>query len=228
MRRGLIAGLGVLCLLIALAAGGTAPMGRVLLGLGLPGIATGFFSDPAWRGVALYRAGDAEGAAEAFAQAGAQLNLGNAHVRAGRYAAALEAYDIARLGGDERAAANFDLVAAFYAGLALDPEAPITWFTQKDGDGPAVEAAVAQGNARAAGTGSDTTNSGALPGLPELASHGDGRVRKVFDDKFIVANRRWLQTLEDVPGAYLAARIRHESKRRKTLGLTPPDPEDPR
>ena len=131
--------------------------------------------------------------------------------------------------GDPRAAANFDLVAAAYAGLALDPEAPIAWFTEKDGgDGAVVRSFVARGDARAAGTGSGTTNTGALLGLPELESFGDGRVRKVFDDQFMVANERWLETLSDVPGEYLAARISHERKRREDLGLLQPPPEDPR
>jgi Ca-activated chloride channel family protein len=43
----------------------------------------------------------------------------------------------------------------------------------------------------------------------------------------MVANTRWLTALEDVPGEYLAARIAMEYKRRKKLGLTPPEPEDP-
>lgn len=228
MGRLWIGGVAALCLAASLVWAGPAPFGRVLLGLGLNGLAAEVFRDPAWRGVALYRAESYGPAATAFRQADAQLNLGNAEVRAQRYAAALEAYDIARLGGDDRAVANFDLVAAYYAGLALDPEGPIAWFTKKGGDGPAVKSSVAQGSGRAAGEGSGTTNSGALLGLPELQSYGTSAVRKVFDDKFIVANRRWLQTLQDVPGEYLAARIRHESKRRKKLGLAQPPAEDPR
>ncbi len=230
MRRGAwIGGLAGLCLLLAAAMGGTAPLGRVLLGLGLPGLAAHVFDDPAWRGVAHYRAGAFGDAAEDFTRAGAMLNLGNAHARAARYAAALEAYDVARLRGDPRAAANFDLVAAFYAGLALDPDTPVAWFSDKDGsDGAAVKAPIARGNARASGTGDDTTNTGALVGLPEVQSDGARRVRKVFDDAFVVASRRWLQTLPDVPGEYLAARIRHERKRRIKLGLAQPAPEDPR
>ena len=228
MMRSWIAGIALACLLGAGFLGGTAPFGRVLMGLGFSGVAAELFQDPAWRGAALYQAGDHEEAVNAFTEARAYLNLGNAQVQRGAYAAALEAYDIARLAGDARAAANFDLVAAFYAGLPLDPEVPIAWFAEKDGDGPAVEASIAQGSGRAAGTGSGVTNSGALLGLPEIRGLGSTAVRKVFDDKFIVANRRWLQTLQDVPGTYLAARIKHEHKRRKKQGLSPPEPEDPR
>ena len=226
MRGAWIGGAAALCLGVSLLMGGTAPLGRVLMGLGLPGLAAQVFNDPAWQGAALYRAGDFPAAADRFRQAGAVLNLGNAEVQSGRYAAALEAFDIARLKGDGRAAANFDLVAAYYAGLALSPDTPIAWFTERDGD-EVVQSSVAQGDARAAGVGDGTTNSGALLGLPELESHGEQqRVRKVFDDKFMVANRRWLQTLADVPGEYLAARIQHERKRRVRLGQAQPVPED--
>ncbi|ETX14235.1 hypothetical protein OCH239_03970 [Roseivivax halodurans JCM 10272] len=220
---------GALALLAAALLGaGTAPFGRLALALGLPRLAAPLFDDPAWRGVAQYRAGNPAVAAESFRAAGAMLNLGNAEVRQGRYAAALEAYDVARRSGDPRASANFDLVAAAYAGLALDPAAPIAWFTERDGgEGAVVRSFVARGDARAAGTGSGTTNTGALLGLPELESFGDGQVRKVFDDQFMVANERWLETLSDVPGEYLAARISHERKRREDLGLLQPPPEDP-
>ena len=236
MRRvGLLAGLGAVLLLLAgtLAGGRPDPLGRVLLWAGLPRLAVPMLEDPGWRGVAAYRAGRYDDAEEAFRAARDWLNLGNAQVRTSRYAAALESYDRARLDGDARAAANFDLVAAFYAGRALSPEAPLAWFTDRDDlEGAPVAAPVAQGSARAASDGSETTNTGALPGLPELASHDDPllqrAVRKVFDETFMVANDRWLATLSDVPGEYLAERIRQEHKRRQALGLSPPEPEDPR
>lgn len=216
------------CFALSLSLGGTAPLGRVLLSVGLPRLAAPFFSDPAWRGVAAYRAGNFGAAARDFSAARALLNLGNAETHRGHYAAALEAYDAARLAGDPAAAANFDLVAAYYAGLALDPDTPIAWFTEKDGgDGGVVKSSIAKGNARAAGAGDETTNAGALLGLPELASHGNERVRKIFDDKFMVANERWLATLTDSPGDYLGARIRYEQKRRIRLGIAQPEPDDP-
>lgn len=228
-RWSAFAAAALLCLgLAALLGGGTAPFGRLALALGLPGVAAPLFDDPRWRGVAEYRAGRFQAAADRFEASRDRFNLGNARAREGRYAAALEAWDGARLRGDDLAAANFDLMAAYYAGLALDPEAPIAWFTEKDGgDDPAVPSFVAQGNARAASTGDGTTNTGALIGLPELVSTEQERVRRIFDDRFMVANERWLATLEDVPGAYLAARIAHERKRRRDLGLAPPEPEDP-
>lgn len=206
--------------------GGGAPFGRLLLASGLPGLAAPFLSDPGWRGVALYRAGDLAGAADAFRAARAFHNLGNAEVRRGRYAAALEAYDLARAGGDEDAGANFDLVAAYYAGLALDPGTPVAWFAEQDRDGETAAAPTGEGSARAAGTGDETTNAGTLLGLPELLSRGQMGVRRVFDDRFMVANDRWLAQLSDVPGDYLQARIAAERKRRQAEGLSPPDPED--
>ncbi|MFV3382016.1 tetratricopeptide repeat protein [Pseudomonas sp. NY15354] len=54
------------------------------------------FEDPQWRGMALYQAGDYEGAAKAFAQgssAAAHYNRGNALARAGELEAALDAYE---------------------------------------------------------------------------------------------------------------------------------------
>lgn len=223
--RGLAAILAV-ALAVALLLGGAAPFGRVLLALGLPGMAVPLFNDPGWRGVALYRAGDMDGAGAAFDQAGDDYNLGNAQVHSGAYAAALEAYDVAITRDDADARANFDVVAAYYASLGIDPEA-LGLFPERK-DGPQAESFVARGNARAAGTGDEVTNTGTMLGLTELISREQLGVRRIFDDKFMVADDRWLQQLSDVPGEYLAARISHERKRRTRLGLTPPDPEDPR
>ncbi|PCJ08104.1 MAG: hypothetical protein COB16_08970 [Rhodobacteraceae bacterium] len=223
--RGLAAILAV-ALLVAVVLGGAAPFGRVLLALGLPRLAASLFDDPDWHGVALYRAEDMEASVAAFDQAGHDYNLGNAQVHHGAYAAALEAYDVAIVQGDADARANFDVVAAYYASLGIDPEALGLFPDRKDG--AQAESFVARGNARAAGTGDQVTNSGTMLGLTELLSREQVGVRRIFDDKFMVADDRWLQQLSDIPGEYLAARISHERKRRAQLGLTPPDPEDPR
>ena len=61
-----------------------------------PGHAAEILEDPSWRGSALYREGDFERAAEAFARAetpSADYNRGNALARAGKLEEALEAYD---------------------------------------------------------------------------------------------------------------------------------------
>ncbi|MDX1553583.1 MAG: VWA domain-containing protein, partial [Marinobacter sp.] len=61
-----------------------------------PGHAAQILDDPAWRGSALYREGEFESAAEAFAQSeapSAEYNRGNALARAGKLEEALEAYN---------------------------------------------------------------------------------------------------------------------------------------
>lgn len=220
-----VAAITVVTLCVAFALGGSAPLGRTLIAVGLPGLAVPFFEDPAWRGAAYFRAGDMEAAAAEFRTAQQPFNLGNAQAHAGNYAAALEAYDLAIVRGDAAAQANFDVVAAYYAGLGIDAETLALFAKRKQG--PEMESFIARGDGRAAGTGSEVTNTNTMLGLAELISRDQFGVRRVFDDKFIVADDRWLQQLSDVPGAYLNARIAQEHKRRVKLGLTPPDPDDP-
>lgn len=218
--------IAVVATALALTFGGASGFGRVLLSAGLPALAAPLFQDAQWRGVALYRAGKLSEATEAFAEAQAYYNLGTAQARDGKYSAALEAYDRVIPGGDGDARANFDLIAAYYASLGIDPEVLGLFGEQKEG--VIEESFVAQGNARAAGTGDEVTNASAMLGNVELRSNASQKVRRVFDDRFMVADERWLRQLADVPGEYLAARISQERKRRKALGLEPPTPEDPR
>ena len=220
--RGLIC-ITIVALALAALLGGAAPFGRVLLAVGAPGWAAKFFDDPEWQGVAFYRAGNFDAAAAAFDAAGARFNLGNAEVKRQNYAAALEAYDVAIVQGDPDAQANFDVVAAFYAALGVDPEALGLFPDRKTG--PTEDSFIARGNARAAGTGSEVNNSNTMMGLAELDSRGRLGVRRIFDDKFMVADERWLEQLSDVPGEFMAARIAQEHKRRAKLGLAPPPAE---
>ena len=222
----LLALLMVVALGLSALLGGTAPLGRALLALGLPGLAVPLFQDPGWRGVAAFRAGDFEAAAGEFTRAGDPYNLGVALAHQGAYAAALEAFDRAIAQGHPAARANFDVLAAFYAGLGIDA-ATLGLFPERK-DGPEAEGFIARGDGRAAGTGSEVTNTNTMLGLAELDSRGQLGVRRVFDDKFIVADERWLAQLSDVPGEFLAARIAHEHKRRVELGISPPPSEDPR
>ena len=104
----IVAALSILALAFSALLGGGAPIGRIFLALGLPKIAVPFFGDPAWRGVALYRANAYAAAGTAFRDAQAFYNLGNAEVLSGSYAAALEAFDLASGNADART--NFDLV----------------------------------------------------------------------------------------------------------------------
>ncbi len=227
MRRAWLV-LAIVLIGAAAFAGGAAPFGRLALALGLPSLAASVFDDPAWRGVAAYRAARFDAAVEAFREAGPAMayNLGNALARTEDYAAALEAYDVAMARQeDPEAQANFDLVRAFYLGTEIEAGSIVKWSAKKEG--PSVQADVGQGSGRAAGSGDGVTNQGALIGLPELKSVGLLPIRKVFDDKHVVASPRWLATLEDVPGAYLRARILHEHKRRRKAGLQQPEAETP-
>ncbi len=216
--------LSVALLTLATVIGNTAPFGRLFMALGMNSLAARVFDDPGWQGAALYRAGDYQGAAAAFEAANALYNLGNAEAHRGRYAAALEAYDLAITRGNPDAQSNFDVVAAYYAGLQIDPEALGLFPGRKDG--PQADSFIARGDARAAGTGSEVTNANTMLGLAELDSRGRLGVRRIFDDKFMVADERWLNQLSDVPGEFMAARIAQEHKRRVKLGLSPPEPED--
>ncbi|ABV92209.1 conserved hypothetical protein [Dinoroseobacter shibae DFL 12 = DSM 16493] len=213
-------------LAVAALLGGGAPLSRVLLAMGMPKLAAPLFTDAEWQGVALYRAGEFDAAARAFSEARSFYNLGNAEAHRGQYAAALEAFDLADARRDPDARANFDVVAAYYAGLGIDPDA-LGLFPERK-EGPQEDSFIARGDGRAAGTGSDVTNSNTMLGLAELDSRGQLGVRRVFDDQFMMADDRWLAQLSDVPGEYLAARISAEHKRRQKLGLSPPKAEDPR
>ena len=214
------------CLTVAFALGGGAPLARVMVSLGLPGTAAPLFETPDWQGVAYFRAGDFDAAAQAFDAARTPYNRGVALAHNGDFAAALEAFDIAVSQGHPLARANFDVLAAFYAGLGIDADS-LGLFPERK-EGPQMESFIARGDGRAAGTGDEVTNTNTMLGLAELDSRGQLGVRRVFDDKFIVADERWLEQLSDVPGSFLKARITHEHKRREKLGLSPPDPEDPR
>lgn len=78
------------------------------------------FTDPAWKGVALYRSSQWWRAAEAFVRADqpdAYFNLGNTYVRLGYYALALDAYVAAQAlrPGFEDAAFNAELMRKLLA-----------------------------------------------------------------------------------------------------------------
>jgi Ca-activated chloride channel homolog len=93
--------------------------GRLLMAVGLPGLAAEVIADPAWRAAALYEAGRYDAAVALFRTGGrrASYNLGNALARSGDLAGALAAYDEA-LRFDPRdadAQANRSLIARMQA-----------------------------------------------------------------------------------------------------------------
>ncbi|MCO4319326.1 hypothetical protein M8997_019235 [Phyllobacterium sp. 21LDTY02-6] len=95
--------------------------GRLMLWAGYLDLAAHMLSDPAWRGVAYYRAGEyksAIAALQATRSAEAAYNLGNALARGGNLPLAVRAYDIAlkRDPGDNAAYANRQLVQSLMQG----------------------------------------------------------------------------------------------------------------
>ncbi|WP_431310958.1 tetratricopeptide repeat protein [Methylobacterium nigriterrae] len=112
-----IAGGGILAL--ALVSPPRTGLGRLLMGVGLPGAAAAILDDPAWRGPALYEAGRHREAAALFRNGGRRnaYNLGNALARAGDYQGAIAAYDAALQFNprDADAQANRSLIARMLA-----------------------------------------------------------------------------------------------------------------
>lgn len=224
-RQGIVFSTAVAVALVALVAGGADAPGRLLLAAGLPGPAAAVLSDPMWRAVALERAGDHEAAAALFARAGDPYNHGVSAARAGDYAAALAAFDavLSADPDDAAARANYDLVAALFAGTRFDPAVVLI----EDRVGPTLAAETGQGRARAGSTGDDVTNPQSGFAMPELVSTGLRRASQVFDAQHVAANDRWLATLTDAPGEYLAARLAAEQKQRAASGRALPPAEDP-
>lgn len=100
--------------------------GRLLLAVGLPGPASLFFDDPAWRGVALLAAGRPGEAAMELRRTRsreAAYNLGNALALSGDWPRAVKAYDLAlaRDPADEAARLNKAIVEAAIAAARVSP-----------------------------------------------------------------------------------------------------------
>lgn len=189
---------------------GNAPFGRLALALGLNGPAAELLEDPLWRGIALYRAGRFEPAAEAFRQAGprASYNRGNALARAGRYEEAVAAYDavLYRTPQDEAARINRALVATLATAILGEVRAGGRVAAEGTTSGPA---------------GAERTETSTVTGVKV---HD---VRRPFDGHSIAASRQWLATLADDPGRYLKLRIAAEHRQRVDAGLAPPPAESP-
>lgn len=218
--------LGAILLAAGLALGGTAPVGRLALELGLPGVAVGLLDDPHLRAVALHRSGRYAEASDAFGAAGDPYNRGVSAALAGDYATALLAWDtvLAANPSDRQARANHTLVKALLATVTFDAVARPE---DRPRDGPTLEAEPGQGKARAAGQGDEATDPKTGFWMPEVVSSGLRRVPKIFDAQATAASERWLTTLEDQPGVYLAARLAAEQKAREAAGTALPPPEDP-
>ncbi len=229
---------GVRILLLALTAFGAlcgavlidskAAFGRLALRFGMPEAARSLLTEGPWSGVAAYRAGDFDAAATVFTELGepGAFNRGNAYALAGSYAAALVAYDAAMVfdPNDRAALFNAGIITELYAGTKLEG-VPLR-FEAKKRTGETINAPDGQGNARAQGQGDEATNAGTSFDMPTLLNSGLRRVPKIFDDKYIAANERWLRSMQDEPGVYLRARLAEEKKQRDAAGLSPSEESD--
>jgi Ca-activated chloride channel family protein len=195
-------------------AAGPAAFGRLALSFGWPSLAHRLLDDPAWQGVALYRAGRFKEADESFAAAGqrATFSRGNSLARLGDYPLAVAFYDavLFREPADEEARANRALVASLYdavVGEGLD-----AWRLS-------IRDLVAKNRVDAA-----TAHS---QGSPMPAPAPQQQVNPRFLAHSVVASRQWLATLEDEPGRYLKLRLAAEHRRRAEQGTAAHSGGDP-
>lgn len=192
--------------LAALALAGPQALGRLALHVGLDGPAAALLSDPATRGVALYRLGDFPAADAAFAQAGRSqtYNRGLSLAATGDYPLSVAYFDAMLFANpaDEQARRNRDLVAAMYP-----PERG--------------ESSVPGRISGAGGLSRDVEIADLLANLsgPEW--------ERRLDAKGLAATDQWLDTIVDDPGEFLKLRIRAEFDRRARLGLIRPEEGDP-
>lgn len=203
MRPVLVALAGVAALVLA----GPQALGRLALHAGWNGAAAALLSDPAARGVALYRLGDHAAADAAFARAGRTqtYNRGLSLAAVGDYPLAVAYFDAMLFANpaDEQARRNRDLVAAMYP--------------------PEMGESTVPGRIRGAG------------GLPSddvqiadlLANLSGPEWERRLDAKGLAATDQWLDTIVDDPGEFLSLRIRAEFERRARLGLIRPEEGDP-
>ncbi|MGN7868286.1 hypothetical protein [Paracoccus sp. 22332] len=204
MKPALIALAGI----AALAVAGPGAMGRLALHAGWDRPAAWLLSDPAARGVALYRLGDYAAADAAFARAGRSqtYNRGLSLAAVGDYPLSVAYFDAMLFANpaDEQARANRDLVAAMYP--PHRGESVVPGRIKGAGGLPAGQKPISELLATAAG--------------PEQR---EGRV----EARGLAATDQWLDTISDDPGEFLKLRIRAEFDRRAALGLIRPQEGDP-
>ena len=201
MRAAILIGLIAAAILGAVALDGAAPFSRAALWLGAPETAIRLARDPMVVGVARYRQGRYDEAADAFRRAGsrATFNWGGALARAGRYREAIAAYRalLLRDPSDEEARFNLAQVLTLY-------EAPVGSPLPGDeagGDGSAPAGSTPSRLFVAGGAGE-----GGSKGVVERAQRQTAlvqrSVRRGFEGRRVAANRRWLATLPDRPGGF--------------------------
>jgi Ca-activated chloride channel family protein len=194
MIRASLAALGALCLLIA----GKAPLAKLLLLIGLPGLAAPLLSDPAVKGVALYRAENFAAADAAFKAAGrgSTYNRGLSLALTGDYPLSLAYFDAVLFGtpSDSESRENRNLI--------------------NDLVPPHIGAANDAGRL-------------AAQSAPRVPLTEGARLQRPLDAGRRVADAEWLTALADDPGEFLTLRLQAEYQRRLSMGLTPPEEGDP-
>jgi Ca-activated chloride channel family protein len=203
MKRALAALLIGLCL-ITLAGPGT--WGRLVLWTGLPGSGV-LLSEPAARGLALYRAGAYEAADAAFAEAGRGQTFNRALTLAatGNHALSVAYFDAVLFvnPGDEEARRLRALVDGMVEKVRGDSVAP----------------------GRLAGHGGNTGQAEKSPwGLPGTP---DPEWQRKITERGFAASEAWLETISDDPGEFLRVRLEKEYQRRAALGLIRAEEADP-
>ncbi len=210
MRRWVLPFLALVVAACTALAAGPAAFGRLALSTGLPGLAASLTTEPAVRGVALYRAGRYEEADLAFRAAGSEAtyNRGLGLAALGRYAEAVAYFDAVLFADPSDADARFNraLVAA-----RIDP------VVGESNDIDGIAANIEAEDAAAQPTKRD---------VPKALTLAEQRsVVRPRTGQGVVASEDWLTTLPDDPGAFLKLRLRAEHQRRQDLGLANP-PED--
>lgn len=190
--------------LVALA--GPQAWGRLALWAGMPAMAAQLLSDPAERGLALYRAGDFAAADRAFAQSGRTqtYNRGLSLAGTGQYALSRAYFDAVLFANpaDAEARHNRDLVNAM-----IPPE---------QGDSIVPGRIAAKGGLGPSGLAAATTS-----GVLMINWKRDVEARG------IAASDEWLDSLSDDPGEFLRLRLRAEFDRRAAIGLIRPAEGEP-
>ncbi len=201
-RTALIAAAGLCCILLA----GPATWGRLALWGGLPGAAA-LLSDPAARGLALYRGGAFDAADAAFAEAGRSQTFNRALTLAatGRHALSVAYLDAVLFANpaDDEAHRLRDLI---------DAMVPKT-----RGGGNVPGRLVGHGGMSASGAAESRASASKTP---------DPERKKPVTARGFAASDAWLDTLADDPGEFLRLRLLKEHERRAGLGLLRPEEAD--
>jgi Ca-activated chloride channel family protein len=196
-------------------AAGPSAFGRLALTVGWPSLAANLLPEPAWRGVALYRAGRLQEADDAFAALGqrATFNRATSLARLGHFALSIAYYDavLFREPSDEEARANRALVASLVDPvLAEGLDAPGLSIRELQAKDQSTDPPTPRSDAS-----TTPTQEATLPLNPRFMAQS------------IVASRQWLAALEDEPGRYLKLRLAAEQRRRIEQGTAVPPGGDP-